>query len=407
MDYEYLKIMNAHLSHLTYNRALIKALVNFANAFVNKNEDHINFFGSNFTGVYSIYFTSLDKNELFIDVLGNVNDGAIRKEIRNIDAVGGTWVVATEPVTTVCMYLIHMFMRAPNLSEKEIQEACLACGRIIHYKFLSSLTNRYFPYNVKEELALATYTALSRKFTLKQEGTWSRTVDKRVNDLLYNQTSWLEEIMAYGPDDNLVKMFSDMQIRMRSMIKNIAEVTYRLHDAGVGVDSDSIQINTDDGLKIMDVTRLQGGYESYILQLVSEPRALIKSELITLIGKAITTMPEPPLYDVLLDVSRRSLEKDKKIDKFIKDVMVYVFTYLHEEGKGDKALSNLSELIEKLKALITASKTSNSAVLSLRKEADAIVKKGCKSRSASALSGLRTGLILYIIIRTFTRTHYE
>lgn len=406
MDYEYLKIMNAHLSHLTYNRALIKSLTDFANGFVNKNEDHINFFGSNYTGVYSIYFTSLDKNELFIDVLGNVNDGAIRKEIRNIDAVGGTWVVATEPVTTVCMYLIHMFLRS-TLTEREKQDACLACGRIIHYKFLSSLTNRYFPYNVKEELALATYTALSRKFTLKQEGTWYKTVDKRVNDLLYNQTSWNEEIMAYGPDENLVKMFSDMQIRMRSMIKNIAEVTYRLHDEGVGVDSGSIQINTDDGLKIMDVTRLQGGYEHYILQLLSEPRSLIKSELVTLISKAITTMPEPPLYEVLLDVSRRSLEKDRKIDKFVKDVMAYVFNYLHEEGKGDKALSNLTELIEKLKALITASKTSNSSVISLRKEADAIVKKGCKSRSASALSGLRTGLILYIIIRTFTRNHYE
>lgn len=406
MEYEYLKIMNGHLSHLVYNRALIKKLSDFANGFVNKNEDHINFFGSNFTGVYSIYFTSLDKNELFIDVLGNVDDAAIRKEIRNIEAVGGTWVVATEPVTTVCMYLVHSFLRS-GLPEREIKEGCLACGRIIHYKFLSSLTNRYFPYNVKEELALATYTALSRKFTLKQEGTWFKTVDKRVNDLLYNQTSWLNEIMAYGPDDNLVKMFSDMQIRMRSMIKNIAEVTYRLHDEGVGIDSGSIQISTDDGLKIMDVTRLQGGYESYILQLISEPRALIKPELVTLISKAITTMPEPPLYEVLLDVSRRSLEKDRKIDKFVKDVMLYVFTYLHEEGKGDRALGNLTELIEKLKALITASKTSNSAVISLRKEADAIVKKGCKSRSASALSGLRTGLILYIIIRTFTRNHYE
>lgn len=406
MEYGYLKIMNEHLAHLHYNRALIKGLKDFANAFVSKNEDHINFFGSNFTGVYSIYFTTLDKNALFIDVLGNVNDGKIRKEIRELPSVGATWVVATEPVTVVCMYLIHMFMRS-NLTEREIKEACLACGRIIHYKFLSSLTNYYFPYNVKEELALAAYTALSRKYTLKQEGTWYKTIDKRIEDLLYTQTTWHEEIMAYGPDENLVKMFGDMQYRMRSMIKNIAEVTYRLHDEGVGVDSGTIQIQTDDGLKIMDVTRLQGGYEQYILGIIPEPRALIKAELVTIIGNAITTMPEPPLYEVLLDMSKRSLAADKKIDKFVRDIMIYVFTYLHEEGKGDAALSNLTQLIEKLKALLTASKTTNPTVLNLRKEADAIVKKGCKTRSASALSGLRTGLILYIIIRTFTKNHYE
>ena len=63
-------------------------------------------------------------------------------------------------------------------------------------------------------------------------------------------------------------------------------------------------------------------------------------------------------------------------------------------------------LIEKIKALLTASKTTDHTVLGLRKLSEKYVKRGCHVRNAAAMSGLKTGLILYLIIRTFTKSHY-
>lgn len=398
--------MEKYTGHVKIDRALAARLHSFANTFVNKNDDHINFFGSNMSGVYSIFFTTMDKNELMIDVFGDIEDGAIRKEIRALPYVGSNWVVATEPVTVVCMYMVHKFLQS-DLPENIKRQAMIDAASIVHYKFITSLMNHYFTYNVNIGTALATYSALSRKYTIKQEGTWYKTIQRRVDDLLFVQDSWKDEIKTFMPDDEIIKMLSDMQVRMRSMVKNIAEVTYRLHDQGIGVDAGSDTVVTDDGLKVRDVSRLQSNYQEYLLNIITEPKSFIKTELVHIIGEAVTTMPEPPLYDVLLYVSSKARDQDPNVTKLSKEILIYVFGYLQKEGKSDQALNDLSMLIEKIKALVTASKTNDPAVLKMRSMCDKLVKKGCATRSPSALSGLRTGLILYIIIRTLTKQHYS
>lgn len=406
MESNYKLIMEKYTGHVKVDRTLALRLNAFANKFVNKNEDHISFFGSNLSGVYSVYFTTMDKNELMIDVFGDVDDGAIRKEIRALPYVGSNWVVATEPVTVVCMYMVYRFLQSA-LPENVKRQAMIDAASIVHYKFITSLMNHYFTYNVNTGTALATYSALSRKYTIKQEGTWYKTIARRVDDLLFVQDTWKEEIKTFMPDDNIIKMLSDMQVRMRSMVKNIAEVTYRLHDEGIGVDSGTDTVVTDDGLKVRDVSRLQSNYQEYLLGIITEPKSLIKPELVHIVGEAVTTMPEPPLYDVLLHVSAQARDQDHNVTKLCKEILIYVFGYLQKEGKSDQALSDLSMLIERIKALITASKTNDPAVLKMRKMSDRLVKKGCATRSPSALSGLRTGLILYLVIRTLTKQHYS
>ena len=406
MESNYKQIVEKYTTEVKVDNALAQRLNRFVNNFINKDEDHINFFGSNLTGVYSIYFTTLDKNELMIDVIGNVNDGAIRREIKALPYVGSTWVVATEPVTVVCIYLAYRFYNS-TLPQKVKEQAMLDCAMIVHFKFITSLMNHYFQYNIPMATALASYSALSRKFTLKDEGTWYKTLKRRCEDFLFNQDSWREQIHTFEPDEELIKMFSDLQVRMRSMVKNIAEVTYRLHAAGIGVDSESSTIETDDGLKVRDVQRLHSVYKDYLMATVVEPRALIKSELVHIIGEAITTMPEMPLYDVLTYLSKQVRENDRDAIKLCTETMIYVFNYLQKEGKSDNALSNLSFLIEKIKALLTASKTTDHTVLGLRKLSEKFVKRGSHIRNAAAMSGLKTGLILYLIIRTFTKSHYN
>lgn len=406
MESNYKSIMEKYTAHVKFDGALAKRLNIFANKFVNKNDDHINFFGSNLSGVYSVYFTTMDKNEFMIDVVGDIDDMGIRKEVRNLPDVGSTWVVATEPVTIVCMYLVHKFLNS-ELPEKVKRQAMMDAAMIAHFKFITSLMNHYFTYNVNISTALATYSALSRKYTIKQEGTWYKTIERRVTDLLFEQDSWKKEIQTFSPDTQIVKMLSDIQYRMRSMVKNIADVTYRLHDQGIGVDTNADMISSDDGLKVKDVTRLQSGYQDYLLDTIVEPKSLIKPELVHLIGQAVTTMPEPPLYDVLLHVSEKARERDRNVNTLCTEIIIYVFNYLQKEGMSDQALNDISMLIEKMKSLITASKTNDPAVLKMRRLSDKLVKKGSSTRSPAALSGLRTGLILYLIIRTLTKQHYS
>lgn len=406
MESNYKQIVEKYTTEVKVDNALAQRLNRFVNNFINKDEDHINFFGSNLTGVYSIYFTTLDKNELMIDVIGNVNDGAIRREIKALPYVGSTWVVATEPVTVVCIYLAYRFYNS-TLPQKVKEQAMLDCAMIVHFKFITSLMNHYFQYNIPMATALASYSALSRKFTLKDEGTWYKTLKRRCEDFLFNQDSWREQIHTFEPDEELIKMFSDLQVRMRSMVKNIAEVTYRLHSAGIGVDSESSTIETDDGLKVRDVQRLHSVYKDYLMATVVEPRALIKPELVHIIGEAITTMPESPVFQILTYLSELVRTNDRNAYKLIDESMMFLFNYLQREGKQDNSLSNITLLLEKLKNLLTASKTKDHTILELRRLSEKVVLKGSSIRNKAAVSGLKTGLILYLILRAITKHHYS
>lgn len=406
MESNYKQIVEKYTTEVKVDNALAQRLNRFVNNFINKDEDHINFFGSNLTGVYSIYFTTLDKNELMIDVIGNVNDGAIRREIKALPYVGSTWVVATEPVTIVCIYLVYRFYNS-TLPQKVKEQAMMDCAMIVHFKFITSLMNHYFQYNIPMATALASYSALSRKFTLKDEGTWYKTLKRRCEDFLFNQDSWHEQIHTFEPDEELIKMFSDLQVRMRSMVKNIAEVTYRLHAAGIGVDSESSTIETDDGLKVRDVQRLHSVYRDYLMATVVEPRALIKPELVHIIGEAITTMPEGPVFQILTYLSELVRTNDRNAYKLIDESMMFLFNYLQREGKHDNSLSNITLLLEKLKNLLTASKTKDHTILELRRLSEKVVLKGSPIRNKAAVSGLKTGLILYLILRAITKHHYS
>lgn len=406
MESNYKQIVEKYTTEVKVDNALAQRLNRFVNNFINKDEDHINFFGSNLTGVHSIYFTTLDKNELMIDVIGNVNDGAIRREIKALPYVGSTWVVATEPVTVVCIYLAYRFYNS-TLPQKVKEQAMLDCAMIVHFKFITSLMNHYFQYNIPMATALASYSALSRKFTLKDEGTWYKTLKRRCEDFLFNQDTWHEQIHTFEPDEELIKMFSDLQVRMRSMVKNIAEVTYRLHGAGVGVDSESSTVETDEGLKVRDVQRLHSVYKDYLMATVVEPRALIKSELVHIIGEAITTMPEGPVFQILTYLSELVRTNDRNAYKLIDESMMFLFNYLQREGKQDNSLSNITLLLEKLKNLLTASKTKDHTILELRRLSEKVVLKGSPIRNKAAVSGLKTGLILYLILRAITKHHYS
>ena len=406
MQSNYKQIIEKYTADIKIDKKLADEVKSFLNKVISKNEEHIAFFGGNLTGVYNIHFTTMDKNELMLDIFNGVDDLALRKEIRALEYVGSSWVVATEPVTLVCLYLAHRFKKS-DLSDNLKRSAMMDLAMIVHVRFITSLHSYYFPYNFPEATAIAAYTALSRKYTLKQEGTWYKTLIKRCEDFLFNQDTWQKTMNTYAPDEELIAMYSDLQLRMRSMIKNIADVSYRLHNDGVGMDQEKATISTDDGLKVRDINRLHSTYHDYFLSVAAEPRALIKSELISIVGDAVTTMPEPPLYDVLVYMSKKVNERDRQCTKLIDETLIYVFNYLQSEGIGDDALRDLAFLIEKIKSMITASRTNDKHVLEMRKLADKIVKKGCATRSASALSGLRTGIILYIVIRTFTKDHYQ
>ena len=62
MDRSIREVFEDECSHLVANSALVKRLHDYQLGFVNKNSDHIDFFGGYLTGVQTVRFTDADRD---------------------------------------------------------------------------------------------------------------------------------------------------------------------------------------------------------------------------------------------------------------------------------------------------------------------------------------------------------
>ena len=53
-----------------------------------------------------------------------------------------------------------------------------------------------------------------------------------------------------------------------------------------------------------------------------------------------------------------------------------------------------------------ASRSSDPALLKLRNTGEKLIRKAVQSKNPSMLAAVRTGVLLYVVLRTFSKDHY-
>jgi hypothetical protein len=163
-------------------------------------------------------------------------------------------------------------------------------------------------------------------------------------------------------------------------------------------------IELDGKIVVRDIQTELGPYKKYISKVITERNSFIKQDLIQIIGSAMHTMPEAVLFDVLNYVTDHY--NDKIVVDIINETLLYAFSYLSSDRRARESMSDIGNLIAKLRALYMASRSSDEMLLKMRDLGEKIVKKVAVGRSEAVVSSVRTGFLLYIILRTFTMKHY-
>lgn len=396
-------ILKDVMSHVKIDQSLIRDIDYLINAYLNKNEEHVSFFGSNLTGVTRIVYSNDDRNAWAIEII-DVDEIEIKSRVKKLPHIGSDWVRGTDGVNLSLIYTMHLIHHS-TLSNQVKRQSIINCLIILQAKFLSSLLYGYFKHPVSEKLALAVYDALSRKFYIKKYGTWLAILHARA-EYIYDHDH-RNTIITFETDERIQYMITDVQTRIKSMILNIYDVTMKLNAKGVGVGSKSMMVKMEDSLEIRSIERDYDNYRNYLSQVIQEPRAFIKEEIVDIVSDSITTMPKKLLYDMLLVVSDVAQTNDVKFNEQIDNIMIYTFDYFREHKRSIKDLSNLGVLVITLKSLFTASKTNSNTVIKLREYFDKLVKNNIKSSNPATISGLRTGIVLYVVLRTLTKNFYN
>lgn len=396
-------VFDHHCATLEITPKFAKEIIEFDQRFVTKNSDHVNFFGSPYLGVYPIRWTDEERNRWVDDLLA-VDEIALKDDIRQLPTIDPTHTVATDFINLSFVYILFRFHNS-GLESNLKHMAMMSVVRIMHYKFLTSLMAHYFRYPADEAIAKATYTALTLKFDIKRLGSWGALITDRADIInTKNSLHWLS-FTTMRDDHAVQRMISDVQSRIREVVKAQVAVFYKVRENGDRVLSTSSIITTDEGFTVRDVKRTISNYLNYMNSILPQSRDFVREDLLNIIGKLNPSANPVIVKNALAYMSDNYLELKKPyVKKVVEDTIIYSFNFIRN-NRIEK--SDLPNIAVRLRSMFTGSRVNDPAVLELRQFGDQIVIESQVRRTGVPISPERTAMLLYIVMRAMTKNHYQ
>lgn len=400
------QIFEENCDRVTINRRLVQQIRELRVGFVNRNEDHLAFFSGNLLGVHPIRFRTVDRQRWFDEIL-EVDEVDLKEDLKNVDYIDPDWVRVNDVMNLSCIWLLYRIQNS-SLSRRDKEDGLKDTLLMFQYKLLSSIMAHYFPYPADQATAVATYEALSRKFEIKQHGSWQALLEHRCEMILDRDSIHYDTYQDMdGRKSDVPYMVNDIQQRLREIVKKYTAIFVKVKEENLRITSTSTVIELDGETDIVERTRDHTDYTKYLKDLIHDKLTFIRQELVDVISDAMHTMNPEHLYQVLDYCSDNFGRRgDRNIEPLVDETLLHAYHYISENRGVMASPSDLAGLIGKLKNLYSASRMSDPQLIKMRDLAEKIVKRSVRSRNSAAQASVRTGLQLYIVLRSFARNYY-
>lgn len=400
------KVFEETCTAVVFDAKLAKQVMVYRSNFVNKNEDHVTFFGGNLLGVQTVRFSDTDSRLWFDDIL-QVDDQELEEKLHELPDINPEFNVSSDTFNLSCIWLAYGFLNSKSLKDDVKVEAAIASLLVLQYKFLTSRLYRLFRYPAKKDIAEATYASLSNKYDIKQYGSWGAMFRGRTEDILSKESIHFKTLRYMDNDYAIVQMLNDVQGRIRNMLKNIYNEYLITHSAGTRISSTSSLVEHDGSVMLRDKNDGLANYQRYIVSVIPDKNSFYKEELTVIIQKLITTMPPRLLDESITWISANfKFAPDNKIGKSVNNLLLHAFDTMNDNKSLTKKANNLPLLLSKLKGVYTSSRSTDPILFSLREDFESYARDATDSKNDTVIASVRTGMMLYIVARTITMNHY-
>lgn len=403
-----IELFDNEFEHVKFDKKLAKSIYDYQFDFVNKNEDHMLFFGGVLLGVQTVRFNYSDYNKFFDQVL-NVSSHELINGIKKVPGVNTDWAISSNEFNITCMYLVYRFLTETSLDKDIRVKAAKDVLTIFQYRAISSMLAWYFKYPASVDTAEATYNALSMKFLIKKLGSWQKVIEYISNEMLVEDGTYYKELLNFKDDVAVTDVINALHNRDKGLIKNIYAVYMDVHNSGAKINAESTTEVTLDGEEIIR-DRLHGieSYITYLNSIIGDKRSFIREELLEVVVDSLTSVSEKYLRNTLSYISDQSHGPQRAtVNEFINKVMVYTISYLRDQGNFNRQLTNVAQVVIDIRNLFTASRSNDIDLRNIRKLGEKLVRKENNKLRPAAVAQIRTGLIIYLCLRAFTKNSYH
>ena len=409
-------VLDEETTHWKIDDDFVKSICQFERDFVNKRSENIEFLGGALLGTPSFRFFQIDREEYFDDYL-ELDDVSIKRRIHRLDEVTPEHLVSSDIFNIISFYVVHR-LEISDLDEDKKIKGQVCALKILHYRFLTSLMSYYFPYEPDKRLVEAVYAQLNNRFALKRAGSWYQLIENRCYDTISDESIHKKTLKTFSPyageegegqRNTVVYLINDTQTRIRDVVKNLTEIFYRLKDQEVRIAKRSSQVKLDEETQIRDLIRRESQYRRYAKDVVGDKVSFIREELKEVIEHFVYSVSDHHFQRTLEYLSDNVGHKgDKEIEPFIDQIIYHALDYAREQRhKSGTQNIRLGELIQRLRGAHMSSRSKNEHLAHIREHGNRIVSRALDTRNKNVISSVRTGVSLYIVLRTFLMSHYS
>ncbi len=400
------EVFDEFFKHIEFDKEFYKKIFKYRTDWVYKNNEHMEFLGSNLLGVNEIKFSALDEETLYLDIL-NVNVHDIRVQVHALKDIYPERHVSSNVTYLILTYLMHRFTISKSIGKLR-DDAVREVYFITAYKMIGSIYSRYFPYMVDKTIATAVYEQLNNKFLIKRFGTWSKVFEHRAEDLLQPKGLHAKRILQYKLTDDVTRVVIDMQGRIRDMVKNIYVVLQDVKENNSKVKSTSLNETDIEGEEaVKSIIDRPDMYINYIKSIMFKHNDFIKDDIMYVITDLLEMNLNKDLYNTLTYMSENYMVKTEMMDKVISGSLNLSIAYLSKVDNAVGYTDNLNSVIVDLKNYFTGSRVYNKDLEDLKGLLKKIFKEATGRSNKTKLSNVRVAVILYIFLRAIVKNTYD
>jgi len=402
------EVFDELFAHVKFDARLAKKVKRYQIEFVNRNPEHMGFFGGNLMGVHRVRFTLKDYAEFFDEMMDR-EAMYVERQIGTIDTINHEFKISSDALNQTLVYMIHRFLTSPYLNPHKRVEAAVDVGLIFGYRTIAALLVHYFKYPIDTYTAQAVYERLSGRYLIKKLGTWQEVFKYRAEEFVDPQGVHYQKLIPYTDDAGIVNAINDLQSRTKDMLKNIYVEFIKVHESGSKIHSSSSTMVDADGEEIVK-DRIHGldNYKTYVLETLADRNSFIKQELMAVVESVIPTASGKSFRLVLQWMADNITGKERELVlQFVDMSLVLSYNYLLKNEYVLHRSKNLIVLTSNLKGYVLSSRENSADLEQLRKLGSSIVSKATGHVSEQTLAAIRNAVFIYICLRAYTKHAYH
>lgn len=400
------EVFDHHFQSVKFSADLAREIYRYHIFMTTMNPEHIQFFGSNLLGVYTVRYVPRDISRFFERVLG-VDNALLERDVRKLTTIYQENSISSDILNLTLFYLIHRWYTEPGLDEKLRKQASHDCALIFCYRCTIALTNNYFKYPADPRVAQAAYANLSQKHLIKKLGNWKKLCDYRASRIVEVDSKdraprqRYRNLYLFNDDLSITSIIQDSQGRFKSLFSIYYNEFDKVHTEGASIATTAATIMDVDGDTVLrERTKGPEVYVKTIRHVINDPNGFIDVDLITVIADINRNTSFRMIRDTLTWLSHAYHDPrfNAAVDKFLVDVVVQGLYYI-EHNIPISRRKDLSYILITLKNLFLSTRSTDAQLLSIREQGEKLIRACHPSISTSLMFPTRSAVILYIILR--------